>query len=246
MVDLAALKEANAKRWETAKMTRNFLSVAQALVRNDAKPRYLAVSKATGVPWYFIAVVHERESSQSWKASLAQGDPWNEVSHHVPAGHGPFGSWEDAAIDALVSCSPFAARNKDWSVGGLLTMLEEYNGLGYFEGPVTRRNGIIVARYPSQASPYIWAGTNQYFSGKYTADGVFSPTAVDSQLGCAGLILGMMRLDRTITFGAPRAVPSPPVATAPSVAKPAKGSIGAAIAALISALASIFKRNKSP
>ena len=229
MVDLAALKEANAKRWETARTTRNFLSVAQALVRNDAKPRYLVVSKATGVPWFFIAVVHERESSQSWKASLAQGDPWNEVSRHVPAGRGPFNSWEEAAVDALVNCPPFAAKNKDWSVGGLLTMLEQYNGLGYAQRGVP--------------SPYVWSGTNQYSAGKYVADGVYSATAIDMQLGCAGLILGMMRLDRTISFGAPLTVP--PVVEAPSIAKPAKGSIGAAIAALFSAIAAIFKR-KSP
>ena len=77
------------------------------------------------------AVVHERESSQNWNGSLAQGDPWNLVSTHVPAGRGPFKSWEDAAVDALVNCHPFAARNMDWSIGGTLTMLEQYNGLGY-------------------------------------------------------------------------------------------------------------------
>lgn len=225
MVDLAALKEANAKRWETAKTTRNFLSVAQALVRDDAKPHYLNVSRTTGVPWFFVAVVHERESSQSWKASLAQGDPWNEVSRHVPAGRGPFISWEEAAVDALVNCPPFAARNKDWSVGGLLTMLEQYNGLGYAERGVP--------------SPYLWSGTNQYSSGKYIRDGVYSETAIDVQLGCAGLILGMMRLDRTISFGAPLAMPQ---AQAPSITRPAKGSIGASIAALFAAIASIFKR----
>jgi lysozyme family protein len=177
------------------------------------------------VPWFFIAVVHERESSQSWKASLAQGDPWNEVSRHVPAGRGPFISWEEAAVDALVNCPPFAARNKDWSVGGLLTMLEQYNGLGYAERGVP--------------SPYLWSGTNQYSSGKYIRDGVYSETAIDVQLGCAGLILGMMRLDRTISFGAPLAMPQ---AQAPSITRPAKGSIGASIAALFAAIASIFKR----
>jgi lysozyme family protein len=224
VVDLAALKEANAKRWDTARTTRNFLSVAQALVRSDAKSRYLAVSRQTGVPWFFIAVVHERESSQNWNASLAQGDPWNEVSRHVPAGRGPFNSWEEAAVDALVNCAPFAARNKDWSVGGLLTMLEQYNGLGYADRGVP--------------SPYVWAGTNMYVSGKYIADGVYSATTVDMQLGCAGLIIGMMRLDPSIKFGPPVL---PPVET-PSITKPAPGSIGAAIAALVKAILSIFKR----
>ena len=138
------------------------------------------------MPWAAIAVIHERESSQDWTASLAQGDPWNRVSVHVPAGRGPFGSWEEAAIDALVSCAPYAARNRDWSIGGTLTKLEEYNGLGY------------AAR--GAPSPYLWAGTDQYVSGKYVRDGVYDPNVVDSQLGCAGLLMAMMALDPSISF----------------------------------------------
>jgi lysozyme family protein len=80
-------------------------------------------------PWFVIAVIHQRESSQDWGSSLAQGDAWDKVSVHVPAGRGPFKSWEEAAIDALVHCPPHAARNDDWSTGGALTKLEEYNGL---------------------------------------------------------------------------------------------------------------------
>ena len=125
------LKAANARRWANARLTRSFSSVAAHLVGAVAKGRYRAVEKRTGVPWYVIAVIHERESSQDWTGSLAQGDPWNRVSVHIPAGRGPFPSWEEAAVDALVNCAPYAARNKDWSIGGLLTLLEQYNGLGY-------------------------------------------------------------------------------------------------------------------
>lgn len=193
MVDLVALKAANAKRWANAKLTRGpeFAPVAKRLVA--AKDRYMAVSARTGIPYVFIAVTHQRESSQNWSRSLAQGDPWNQRSTHVPAERGPFKSWEDAAYDALVNCGPYAARNKDWSIGGLLTLLERYNGLGYFTGPVK-------GRYPSQPSPYIWSGTDQYKRGKYIADGVFDPGEVDKQLGCAGLIMAMMTLDPSIKF----------------------------------------------
>src|SRR4051794_30418486 len=118
MTDLNALKSANAKRWDNAKLTRKFSPVASRLIDPRAKARYRAVSAKTGIPWPFIAVVHERECSQNWSGSLAQGDPWNRVSVHVPAGRGPFKSWEDAAVDALVNCAPHAARNKDWSIGG--------------------------------------------------------------------------------------------------------------------------------
>lgn len=234
MTDLNALRRANAKRWANAKPTRNFAAVAKHLVSSDAKPQYQAVAAKTGVPWAAIAVIHEREASQDWKGSLAQGDPWNRVSVHVPAGRGPFASWEDAAIDALRNCPPYAARNKDWSIGGTLTVLEEYNGLGYASH--------------GAPSPYVWSGTDQYRSGKYVRDGVYDPNAVDSQLGCAGLLMAMMVLDRSIDFGGttpPAAGPSPSSAPPapgnakprpPSLTNPAKGSIGAFIASILSVI----------
>lgn len=182
-------------RWEECKVDAAkgpaFKKVADRLIAPDAKKRYQAIEARTGVPWWFIAVVHERESSQNWDRSLAQGDPWNKKSVHVPANRGPFKSFEDAAYDALVNCPPYAARNKDWSPGGALAMLEKYNGLGYF------RKGI--------PSPYIWAGTNQYTRGKYVADGKFDPNAVDTQLGVAGLLKFMG------AFSTKTSVPTPTV-----------------------------------
>src|SRR5207302_9819423 len=153
MIDLVTLKAVNAKRWANAKTTRNFTLVARRLVDPAAKARYQAISIKTAVPWFVIAAIHERECSQDWTASLAQGDPWNRVSVHVPAGRGPSKSWEEAAIDARVNCAPYAARNKDWSIGRTLAKLEQYNGLGY------------AAR--GRPSPYIWSCTDQYRSGKY-------------------------------------------------------------------------------
>ena len=97
MTDLNALKTANALRWRNVKLTRNFTNVARALVAPAAKARYQAVENRTGVPWWFIAVAHERESSQDWNGQLGQGDPLNSVSVHKPAGRGPFRTWEDSA-----------------------------------------------------------------------------------------------------------------------------------------------------
>lgn len=173
---MESLTVLNQRRWDQCKVSADkgpaFKQVADRLM--DAKARYQVVEARTKVPWWFIAVVHEREASQNWKSSLAQGDPWNRKSTHVPEGRGPFKSWEDAAYDALVNCPPYAARNTDWSPGGALTMLEKYNGLGYY------RKGL--------PSPYVWAGTNQYTKGKYVADGVYNPDVVDTQPGVAGLL----------------------------------------------------------
>jgi len=226
MPDLNALSRANATRWQNAKLTRNFTNIAKSLVA--AKARYQAVEAKTGVPWFIIAVIHERESSQDWSRSLAQGDPWNKVSIHLPKGRGPFKSWEEAAIDALVNCSPYAARWKDWTAGGTLCLLEQYNGLGYFSKGIP--------------SPYIWSGTDQYVAGKYVRDGVFDPDVIDKQLGCAGLIRTMMTIDTTIRFAGeqPPALPppDPPKPVPPPVEQP---SIWAAF---FMAIASLFKRKQ--
>ena len=151
-----------------------------------SKAIYLDIEKATGVPWWVVAVIHEREASGNFNCSLAQGDRWNTVSVHRPRGRGPFRSFYEAAVDALRNCPPFAAKWTDWSIGGALTLLEEYNGFGY-EGH-------------HEASPYIWGATNEEERGKYVADGRYSPSAWDFQLGCAAMIKRMAELDKTITL----------------------------------------------
>lgn len=231
MTDLAALRRANEARWAKAKPIRaaEFAAVARRLVAPAAKARYRAVEARTGVPWFFVAVVHQREASQGWSASLAQGDPWNKVSTRVPAGRGPFASWEDAAVDALANCAPYAARNQDWSAGGLLTMLEQYNGLGYAAKGVP--------------SPYVWSGTDQYAAGKYVADHVYDRTAVDKQLGCAGLLMAMRQFDPSVAIiGTPAAKPAviskprPPLAAPKPAASPAAGLWRRFVAVLVTAL----------
>lgn len=186
---MANLAELNRKRWDNCKIPESkgpeFKAVADKIRLNKA--HYVAVEKLTGVPWWFIGVVHYRESSLNFTKSLAQGDPWNKKSVRVPKGRGPFLSWEEAAVDALENCHPFAAKNKDWSIGGTLVMLEKYNGLGYADKGIP--------------SPYLWAGTDQYIKGKYVADHKFSPNTVDTQLGCAG-ILKFLGVFKTAPTGA--------------------------------------------
>jgi lysozyme family protein len=155
-------------------------STAKRLIA--AKARYQTVEAKTGVPWYWIAATHEREASQSWSASLAQGDPWNKKSTHVPRGRGPFPSWEAAAIDALQLDG--LTRVKDWRLEKLFYYWELYNGWGYYN------HGI--------PSPYVWGATSVQKPGKYVADGVWSFTTVDQQLGTAAMLKAMMQLDPTI------------------------------------------------
>ena len=184
MTNIPRLIELNARRWETCKIlstrTTSVLPVAQKI--NAEHLKYQEVSALTEVPWWVIGIVHYREADLDFSCSLAQGDRWDEVSHHVPRGRGPFRSFAEAAVDALVKCSPFAARWKDWSPGGALTLMELYNGTGYED-------------YHHEASPYIWAATNHQEWGKYTADGHWDVRVWDTQLGCAALLRGLMVVD---------------------------------------------------
>lgn len=186
------LKAANAKRWAAMTVNANAVSMLDAIARRlvAAKARYKTVEAKTGVPWFVIAVIHEREASQSWNTQLAQGDPLNRVSTHVPRGQGPYtgpDAWERAAIIALEDTG--GPKWGDWTPSGTMTFLEKYNGLGYAN--------------MGKPSPYVWAKTNQYVRGKYIADGKYSGTAVDTQPGCAALITRMKLLDPSITFGTP-------------------------------------------
>lgn len=193
MLTIPQLIAENASRWAKCEISPSRLndvrSVASRLTSPTARATYQNIQKATGVPWWAIAVIHERECSQRWSLSIAQGDPWDQVSRHVPKGRGPFASFRDAAIDALTRCPPHASQWQDWSPGGALTLLEEYNGLGYED-------------YHAEASPYIWGATNQEQRGKYVGDGEYSAATWDTQLGCAAMLKAMMAIDNSIQFGA--------------------------------------------
>lgn len=181
-VDLAALAARNNELWQSCVVKPDrqhaVASVASRIFLNAGE--YRKVAMATGVPWVFVGMVHYREADLDFTKSIAQGDPWQTVSRHVPRGRGPFHSWYDAAIDALVRCPPFAAKWKDWTPGGLLTIGEAYNGFGYEE-------------YHHENTPYNWGATNHEELGKYTVDGKYDPTAWDSQIGLAAILKSLIQ-----------------------------------------------------
>ena len=153
-----------------------------------SKERFMRMSALTHVPWHTIAVIKYRESGLDvgWRLNIANGQSWERKTTIVPKGRGPFHSWEDAAYDALVNCAPYASKWKDWSIGGELVLLEEYNGEGYWTH--------------NWANPYLWSYTNHYKVGKYSGDGHYDPGLVDKEIGCAPLIARLYNLDKTIAL----------------------------------------------
>lgn len=146
--------------------------------------RYRAEANVTGVPWHVIAILNALECNLRFDRHLHNGDPLTAQTVHVPVGRPPgvppF-TWEQSATDALnYSGLTFWA---DWSVPGTLYQLEKYNGFGY------------RLYHPEVPSPYLWSFSTHYSSGKYTADGTWSPTARSSQCGAAVLLRRMAELN---------------------------------------------------
>lgn len=149
------------------------------------KEKYRSVERQTGVPWFWIACVHYRESSLNFNGVLHNGERiigTGEKTSLVPAGRGPFDTWEDSALDVLRSRGLHLID--EWPVERCLFQWENYNGWGYFG---------------RQNSPYVWAGTSlSDETGKFVRDGVYDPDAPEQQLGCAALLLKLVEMDEDV------------------------------------------------
>lgn len=145
------------------------------------KDRYLAIAHTFPNPcltWDIVCTIHEMECTQNFNKYLGNGQNLDQVTTIVPAGRGPFATFEDGAIDALnlqLESHPFT----DCSIGGKLYWLEGYNGYGY-------------ENYHHINSPYLWSGSQWYIKGKYTSDGQFDPEAVSQQIGVALLLKSLL------------------------------------------------------
>ncbi len=142
------------------------------------RTRYEAVASHSKIPWYFIAAIHNLESSQRFTRHLHNGDPLTARTRQVPKGRPKTGNppytWEESATDALKLKR--LDKIDDWSLPRLLYELESYNGWGY------RRY------HPEVLSPYLWGFSNHYTQGKYIADGTWSHTAKSQQCGAVVVI----------------------------------------------------------
>lgn len=135
---------------------------------------YEGVQSETDLHWAFIGCIHQLEASGSWRSNLHNGQPWNKVTTWVPKGIGPFNSWDEAAVDALISLKQHISNG---TLSEYLRCAEIHNGWGY-------------AIYRKVNSPYIWSGTNHGIGvGKYVKDGKYDPSAVSKQIGIAAILL---------------------------------------------------------
>lgn len=171
-------------RWKKAEIRAiNAIALDKAsatYLRNEA--RYTDLATKSGVPQSIIFVLHGRESSWDFTKHLHNGDSLQKRTWQVPAGRPPTGNppftFEESALDALAYDHMAGPQWK--KLGDGLQKLEAFNGLGYQK------------YHKDTPSPYLWAGTNIYSQGKYVADGKWSATAVDKQLGVACIMRWMI------------------------------------------------------
>ena len=132
-------------------------------------------------------------SARAWRrATRGTGFP------HVPGGCGPFNSFEDAAVDALVKCAHTRPDWKDWSIGGMLTSAANGNRLYAAKGIPSR---LHLERHGPVPKGQIRFGTASLTSTPWTA-----------ARPVPAWISTMMELDPSIKFDgpAPQAQPNRP------------------------------------
>lgn len=216
---LAALAPKYARQWADMQINPNRVAtldqIAHRLIANKA--RYQVIQSKTGVPWWWVAIIHNRESGGNFAGVLHNGEHiigTGQKTRLVPAGRGPFSSWEEAAIDALLLKG--LQKIKNWSLEVSCYRAEEFNGWGYY--------------WRGVPSAYLWSFSNIYRGGKYVADGVWSATAMDAQAGVMPLLKRMMVADPSIKFS-PVSIPAESAPKAPPVVRDTSAGAGAGAAA---------------
>lgn len=202
------LKAEYLSEWNSLIITRpnDILSAAHLVIRG--KDRYLSLQNQTGVPWYFIGILHLRESNCNFNTHLYNGDSLQRRTYHDPAGkplkgNPPFG-FEFSAICALTDEGFLKIKN--WPIEQIAYSFEQYNGWGY--------------RYHKTPSAYLWSGSNVYHRGKFVKDGVFDSSVVDIQVGCMPTLKKILELEK-ITLNTPTSAPiDTPMSPSASVPTP--------------------------
>lgn len=196
MVSFENLKSQYERNWAHLEIRSTRLADANGVARKaiNGKATYQQIERLTGVPWYFAALCHYRESNFDFDTYLGNGQSLHRVTTIVPKGRGPFATFVDGAVDAFRIENFIGAQ--DWGIARMLFRLEAFNGFGYHAKGVN--------------SPYLYGGSTLYGppesrAGKFVQDHVFDSNHVDSQLGTAVILRAMMSLDSSIALdGSPQ------------------------------------------
>ncbi len=177
----------------------NARKVASRIFAN--KDRYIKVAERISHPelWPLIGALHDREDGGNFSGVLHNGEHiigTGRKTSLVPAGRGPFSTWENSAVDALTMPGKEWHKIDSWPIARWLYEAEKFNGFGYYSRGIN--------------SPYVWSGTSLQQRGKYVADGVWSANAWDNQLGVAVVLKALFADHPELEPGGkPATIPTP-------------------------------------
>lgn len=179
---------------------------------------YRALGEATRVPALLLAALDLREGDCNPHLAIGQGDRWDAVSTHVPRGQGPFPSWQ-AANEFYVAYDRLAVLSvPEWTWPYACWKTEKWNGFG--------------PRAHGRHSGYLWSCTSVYDDatdgepggGKYVADGIWNPQAMDRQPGVVPVMLMLDAEYPDLAFAPlPNASIARPLEPAPAALSPPLG-----------------------
>lgn len=164
--------------------------------------RYNEVSAKTGVPIAWLLAIDEREGGGDPLSYLGNGEHvigTGRKTTLVPKGRGPFLTWQDGAIDAIL----FEKLDEvpSWTMPRACFEAEGWNGFG--------------PRMHHRYSGYLWAGTDIYLGGKYVADGKWDPSTIDQQLGVVPMMRKLSEIDASMFI--PEFIPVMPQSVPPGM-----------------------------
>ncbi|MGY3645115.1 lysozyme family protein [Bradyrhizobium sp. LM4.3] len=124
MVSFESLKSEYERNWANLEIRPPRLSDANGVARKaiNGKATYQQVERLTGVPWYFAALCHYRESNFDFDTYLGNGETLHRATTVVPKGRGPFATFVDGAVDAF-RIENFVGAH-DWGIARILFRLE--------------------------------------------------------------------------------------------------------------------------
>ena len=183
-------------RWKSAKLRpQDSIRLDKAVqLYQRTENRYKAIEAMVphGVPAPILFCLHYRESTNDFTKHAHEGSPLTHRTRWEPVGRPPLPlnppfTFEQSAFDAYYVYERPTLDKINWrDLQAALDKMESFNGFGY------RSRGIFT--------PYLWSGTSLYERGKYVADGRFSSTAFDGQLGCAAILKRMQERGIKIPF----------------------------------------------
>ena len=192
-LSLEGLSPEYARLWDTMEIRpdkRDEVAWAVGRIRQN-RARYESLGL---LPWEMVGVIHLMEADLAFGTHLHNGDRLFKIVNgqqvalptvSVPAGRGPFRTWEESAADAISMKTEKLPASVlmailDREIPAWLWFLENYNGWGHRK------------YHPECLSPYLFSFTNHYTAGKYVADGKWSATAVSRQCGAAAVLKGLI------------------------------------------------------